>query len=106
MTLQAPSWFAKPVPHALLLFGVVLIFLGVVYTCMGESYEKFHGWIYRSKEPKEFWWSIVGYYLTGISCIVIDVFDLPLGFVLAVLFVAILLHLVYLLIRWVIRQKR
>src|ERR1700733_5398642 len=37
MTLQAPSWFAKPVPHALLPFGAVLIFLGVVYTCMGES---------------------------------------------------------------------
>jgi len=93
-------------PHGWLVFGVCLIFLGVIYTCMGESYEKFHGWIYRSKEPKEFWLSIVGYYLTGISCIVIDVFDLPLEFVLAVLFVVILLHLVYLLTRWVIRQKR
>jgi hypothetical protein len=69
MTLQAPSWFAKPVPHALLLLGAFLIFLGVVYTCMGESYEKFHGWIYRSKEPKGFWLSIAGYYLTGIFCI-------------------------------------
>jgi hypothetical protein len=91
MTIQVGPWFSKPVPHALLLFGAVLIFLGAVYTCMGESYEKFHGWIYRSKEPKEFWLSIAGYYLTGIFCIVIDVFDLPLEFVLGVMFVAILL---------------
>jgi hypothetical protein len=39
-------------PHGWLVFGICLIFLGVVYTCMGESYERFYGWIYRSKEPK------------------------------------------------------
>jgi RsiW-degrading membrane proteinase PrsW (M82 family) len=66
MTLQAPSSFDKPMPHGYLVFGVWLIFLGVVYTCMGESYEKGYGWIYRSKDPKGFWWSIATYYLMGI----------------------------------------
>lgn len=106
MTLQAPSWFTKPIPHGWLVFGVWLIFLGVIYTCMGESYEKFHGWIYRSKEPTEFWWSVTTYYLMGILFIVADVLDLPRDFLLGVLFIGVLVYLVYLLTRWVIRQKR
>ena len=63
--------------HNLALFGAVLIVLGVVYAGMGESYERFHGWIYRSKQPTDFWESIVGYWLAGIFCIVADVLDLP-----------------------------
>jgi cell division protein FtsW (lipid II flippase) len=92
--------------HGLLIFGVGLLFFGVVYTWMGESYERFYGWIYRSKEPKKFWWSVATYYLLGIFCIVADVFDLPRDFLLGVLFIGIFVYLVYLLIRWVIRQKR
>jgi cell division protein FtsW (lipid II flippase) len=106
MTLQNWSWFTKPMPHGWLVFGVCLIFLGVVYTCMGESYERFYGWIYRSKEPKEFWWSVATYYLLGIFFIVADVFELPRDFLLGVLFIGVFVYLVYLLIRWVIRQKR
>jgi hypothetical protein len=93
-------------PHGWLVFGVCLIFLGVVYRCMGESYERFYGWIYRSKEPKEFWRSVATYYLLGIFLIVADVFDLPRDFLLGVLFIGVFVYLVYLLIRWVIRQKR
>jgi hypothetical protein len=85
--------------HGRLIFGVGLLFFGVVYTCMGESYERFYGWIYRSKEPKEFWWSIATYYLLGIVFIVADVFDLPRDFVLAVLFIWLFVYLLYLLIR-------
>ena len=93
-------------PHGLLLFGVSLLLLGVVYTCMGVSYERFNRWIYRSKEPKKFWWSVAGYYLLGIFCIVADAFDLPLEFLIGVMLLGVLVYLVYLLIRWAIRQKR
>jgi hypothetical protein len=93
-------------PHGWLVFGVVLIFLGAVYTCMGESYEKFYGWIYRSKDPKGFWWSVATYYLMGILFIVADVFELPRDFLLGVLFIGVFVYLVHLLTRWVIRQER
>jgi cell division protein FtsW (lipid II flippase) len=93
-------------PHGWLVFGVFLLFLGTVYTCIGKSYVRFQGWVYRSEEPKEFWWSVATYYLLGIFFIVADVFDLPRDFLLAVLFVGVFVYLVYLLIRWVIREKR
>ena len=105
MTLQAPSSFDEPMPHVYLMFGVWLILLGVVYTCMGESYEKGYGWIYRSKDPKGFWCSIATYYLMGIFFIVADVFDLPRDFVLGVLLIGVFVYLVYLLVRWMIRRK-
>ena len=106
MTSQEWSGFAKPMSHGLLIFGVALLFFGVVYTCMGESYERFYGWIYRSKEPKKFWWSVAMYYLFGIFFIVADVFDIPRDFCKGVLFIGTFVYLVYLLIRWMVRQKQ
>ena len=93
-------------PHGLLLFGIFLLLFGVVYTCKGESYERSYGWIYRSEQPKKFWWSVATYYLFGIFSIVVDVFDVPRDPLIGVLFTGVVLYLVYLLIRWIIRQKQ
>ena len=92
--------------HGLLVFGVFLFFLGVVYTFMGKSYIRLQGWAYRSEEPKEFWWSIATYYLGGIFCIGADVFNVPARFLIGVLFIGVFVNIIYLLIRWAIRQKR
>jgi len=87
MTPQDRSWFTKPMPNGWLVFGVFLLFLGVVYTCLGKSYNRFHGWVYRSKEPKEFWWSVATYYLGGGFLIGADVFNVPADFLIGVLFI-------------------
>jgi hypothetical protein len=91
--------------HGLALFGVALIVFGVVYACMGESYERFHGWIYRSKQPWDFWESIVGYWFVGISCIVADVLDLPSDRYSVILFGCFLVgvYCLYRLLRSLIR---
>jgi hypothetical protein len=91
--------------HGPLIFGVGLLLYGLVYTCMGESYERFYGWIYRSKEPTKFWWSVGNYYFFGIFFILADVFDLPSGLVLGILCVVLLLYALYSLLRWVICRK-
>jgi hypothetical protein len=106
MTPQDWSWLTKPMPHGWLVFGCFLLFLGVVYTGMGKAYIRFQGWVYRSEEPKEFRWSVAMYYLGGILLIGADVFDVPADFLIGILAIGVFIYVVYLLIRWVIRQKR
>ena len=106
MTPQDWSWFTKPMPHVWFVFGVFLLFLGVVYTFAGKSYIRFQGWVYRSEQPKEFWWSIARYCLGGVFFIGADVFNVPADLIIGVSFIAAFLYIVYLLIRWMIRRKR
>ena len=65
------------VPHLQLLFtqpyiyltaGVSLLFLGVFSTYTGKASSRFR-WIYRAKEPSEFWWAVAIYYLGGVLLI-------------------------------------
>ena len=92
-------------PHGLLVLGIGMLLLGAVYTCMGESYERFYGWIYRSEQPKKFWWSVATYYLFGIVLIVVDVFDVPRDLIIGVLFIGVIVYLIFLLVRWIVRPK-
>ena len=93
-------------PHAWLVFGVFLLLLGVVYTCIGKSYIRFQRWVYRSEDPKEFWWSVAMYYLVGILLIGADVLEVPADFLIGVLLIGVFVYILSLLIRWVIRRKR
>jgi hypothetical protein len=106
MTPQDWSWFRKPMPHGWLVFGVFLLFLGVIYTYMGKSYIRFQGWVYRSEEPKEFWWSVAAYGLGGIFFVGADAFNVPADFLIGVLFTGVFVYVAYLLIRWVNRKQR
>jgi hypothetical protein len=106
MTPQDWSWFTKAMPHGWLVFGCVLLFLGLAYTCMGKAFLRFQGWVYRSEQPKEFWWSVAMYYLGGILFIGADVFDVPADFLIGILFSGVFIYIGYLLIRWMIRHKR
>jgi hypothetical protein len=72
----------------------------------GESLERFRGVIYRAEEPKEFlavsrnafsfWHVFIGAY----------VFNIPADYLISATFIGVFVHIVYLLDRWVIRQKR
>ena len=49
----------------MLLAGIALIVLGVVYTCMGRAYARFHGWVYRADDPKGYWRAVASYLVVG-----------------------------------------
>jgi hypothetical protein len=66
--MSDPFWFLKP-PYTLFDFGMVLLFLGVVYTCIGKVYVRFSRWVYRADEPKRYWLEVAIYYLVGLVCI-------------------------------------
>jgi hypothetical protein len=106
MTPQDWSWLKKPMPHGRLVFGVFLLFLAVRGTCTGEAWAYLGQVVYRDEEPKKFWSLVATHYLVGIFLIGADVFEVPADFVIRVLFIGAFAYIVYLLIRWVIRQKR
>jgi hypothetical protein len=106
MTPQDWSWLKKPMPHGRLVFGVFLLFLAVRGTCTGEAWAYLGQVVYRDEEPKKFWRLVASYYLGGIVLIGADLFNVPADFVIRVLFIGAFAYIVYLLIRWVIRQKR
>jgi hypothetical protein len=106
MTPQDWSWFKKPMPHGGLVFGLFLLFLAVRGTCTGEAWAYLGQVVYRDEEPKKFWSLVASLYLCGIFLIGADVFKVPADLVIRVLFIGAFVYIVYLLIRWVIRQKR
>ena len=55
--------------YGLLAGGIVLIALGVLYTCTGKAYARFHGTIYRADDPKGFWLKVASSYLFGLAMI-------------------------------------
>jgi H+/Cl- antiporter ClcA len=62
-------------PHAgglsviMILAGIALIVLGVVYTCMGRAYARFHGWVNRADDPKGYWRAVASYLVVGAGLI-------------------------------------
>jgi len=62
--MSDPFWLLKP-PCGFFTFGMLLIFLGMVYTYCGKAYVRFQGWVYRTKEPKRYWGEVVTYYILG-----------------------------------------
>jgi hypothetical protein len=53
----------------MLLAGIALIILGVVYTCMGRAYARFHGWVNRADDPKGYWSEVALYFVLGAGLI-------------------------------------
>jgi hypothetical protein len=58
------DWNA-PSPYVELLGGLGLLVLAVGGTFTGETLARFHGWVYRTDDPKGFRWLLVIYYLGG-----------------------------------------
>jgi hypothetical protein len=60
------DWQAQSRSPIFLMFGAVLFFAAVVWTCIGKARTRFHGWVYRTQEPIVFWLVVAIYYLGGI----------------------------------------
>ncbi len=55
----------KP-PYVFLLLGDISISAAALFTVYGKVWVRFHGWVYRAKEPRWFWWEVVLYFLVGV----------------------------------------
>ena len=58
-----PDWYSH---YIFLTLGVISFSAAVVWTCTGKARTRFHGWVYRAKEPDVFWWVVAIYYLAGV----------------------------------------
>jgi hypothetical protein len=54
-------------PRIFLILGIASISAAVVFTRKGKAWVRFHGWVYRAKEPRWFWWEIALDYLVGVG---------------------------------------
>jgi hypothetical protein len=55
--------------------GVIFLAAAVVSTCTGKTIARYRGWVYRAKEPNEFWGVVAIYYLGTIVCIGIYLYE-------------------------------
>ena len=51
-------------------FGMFVIFLAVVYTCIGKVSDHSFGWIERTRDPRGYWSVLALYYLGGLGFVV------------------------------------
>jgi hypothetical protein len=56
-------------PYGLLFLGGFAFLMAAAATSSGRAWARFHGWVYRTKEPKQFWEIVGGFYLLGLFCI-------------------------------------
>ena len=54
-------------PLGLLIFGIGVIILAVVYTCIGKVSDHSFGWIERARDPKGYWLALTVCYLLGLG---------------------------------------
>jgi hypothetical protein len=62
-------------PYIFLILGVVFLSAAAVETYTGKAWVRFNGWVYRSKEPKWFWWQIIVVGLGGAALIARFIFE-------------------------------
>jgi hypothetical protein len=104
MPVNAPVQGSGPVSW--FIFGLIFLGLAVGGMLTGETLARFGRVIYRAKEPEEFWEEIVASFLCGILLTWSYAYNVPADFLITVTFIGVFVHIVYLLSRWVIRQKR
>jgi hypothetical protein len=63
-------WFLKE-PYGFFTFGIFLILLGLVQTCLGKAWLRAGGWIYRAKQPIRYRVTVAIYFLCGVLSIVL-----------------------------------
>jgi len=63
-----PDSLSKQLPPVVLfILGIVSISAGLIFAYIGKAWVRFHGWVYRAKEPKWFWWEVALYILAGLG---------------------------------------
>jgi hypothetical protein len=59
-------------PYIFLIVGVITLSAAVASTWTGKTRVRFvPGWVYRAKDPNDFWWVVAIYYFSGVLFIVI-----------------------------------
>jgi len=48
------------------MLGIASISAAVAFTWMGKVWVRANGWVYRTKEPKWFWWEVAIDYFIGV----------------------------------------
>jgi hypothetical protein len=56
-------------PYIFLILGVISLSAGVVSTCTGKTWMRYHGSLLRAENPKLFWQNVAAYYLVGVCFI-------------------------------------
>lgn len=51
------------------ILGTMFLIAAVVSMCTGKTIARYKGWVYRSKEPNDFWGVVAIYFFGGIICI-------------------------------------
>ena len=51
------------------ILGVIFLSVAVVSTCAGKTISRSTGWIYRAKNPTDFWWTVAIGFLAAVVCI-------------------------------------
>ncbi len=64
-----PNLRSQLPPYILLTIGMITISCGCFFAYRGRAWTRFHGWVYRAKEPKWFWWQVALYFLCGVGVI-------------------------------------
>ena len=60
-----PEWSTQlRSSYVFLIAGAFLIIYGVVSTCTGKVSSRFR-WVYRDREPADFWWLVAACYAGG-----------------------------------------
>lgn len=52
-----------------LFFGILMLAIAVAGTCAGKLPGRFGDATYRTKDPKQYWPALIGYYLFGFGSI-------------------------------------
>jgi hypothetical protein len=106
-TVSGPLDPAKGLgPKGLLIFGIFSLGLALGGILTGVSLVRFGRVIYRSEEPKQFWESIVLYFLGGVLLLGAYLFNIPGQGVAVILLMGSVIYIVYLLISWAIRKMK
>jgi hypothetical protein len=67
-----PNWdalFNAKFPYFMV--GGIFLAAAIGSTCAGKTIARYRGWVYRIKEPNEFWQVVVIYYLAAVVALVI-----------------------------------
>jgi len=52
--------------HRLLLIGIVVLGLSAIFTLSGTTFERYGRIVSRTEKPRQFWWSVVGWFCVGL----------------------------------------
>ena len=63
-------------PDIYSILGVIFFSAAVVSTCTGKTIARYAGWVYRAKEPTQFWGTVAIYYLGAVLSIGIFLYQI------------------------------